>query len=197
MPAVSLTLPLSEESVRALRVGDEVRLNGVIHTGRDRFHKHLSEGRSSPVDLRGGALFHCGPVVVPDRAAHPAPWRVVAAGPTTSIREEPYMAGIVRREGLRAIIGKGGMGRATAQACAECGCVYLQAVGGAAALLARSVKSVESVHFLDEFGATEAVWSLRVEDFPALVGIDAAGTSLFDSVREASAARLRVLLERK
>lgn len=194
MPAATIKLPLSETDVRALRVGDEVRLSGLLYTGRDRFHKYLADGNVCPVDLRGGALFHCGPVVVPDPAAPASPWRIVAAGPTTSTREEPYMAGIIRREGLRMVIGKGGMGRPTAEACAECGCAYLQAVGGAAALLARCVTRVESVHFLDEFGATEAVWGLRVEAFPALVGIDAQGASLFDTVREASAARLKELL---
>ena len=189
----SLRLPLSEADVRALRAGDEVALSGLVHTGRDRFHKFLAEGHPSPVDLRGGALFHCGPVVVRDEDA-PGGWRVVAAGPTTSAREEPYMAGIVRREGLRAIVGKGGMGSATSEACRECGCVYLQAVGGAAALLARRVRRVAAVHFLDEFGATEACWSLEVEDLPALVGVDAAGRSLFDDVRASSRAALDSLL---
>ena len=189
----SLRLPLSEADVRALRAGDEVALSGLVHTGRDRFHKFLAEGHPSPVDLRGGALFHCGPVVVRDEDA-PGGWRVVAAGPTTSAREEPYMAGIVRREGLRAIVGKGGMGPATTEACRECGCVYLQAVGGAAALLARRVRRVAAVHFLDEFGATEACWSLEVENLPALVGVDAAGRSLFDDVRASSRAALDSLL---
>ena len=185
----NLRLPLSEAGVRALRAGEEVSLSGLVHTGRDRFHKHLADGNPSPVDLRGGALFHCGPVVVRDEAA-PGGWRVVAAGPTTSAREEPYMAGIVEREGLRAIVGKGGMGPATAAACRDFGCVYLQAVGGAAALLARCVRRVAAVHFLDEFGATEACWSLEVEGLPALVGIDAAGRSLFDEVRASSRAAL-------
>lgn len=193
MAAVRLRTPLAEADVRALRAGDEVLLSGRVHTGRDRFHKAVFESGKCPVDLAGGALFHCGPVVVPDAAA-PGGWRVVAAGPTTSAREEPYMAGIVRREGLRAIVGKGGMGPATTEACRECGCVYLQAVGGAAALLARRVRRVAAVHFLDEFGATEACWSLEVEDLPALVGVDAAGRSLFDDVRASSRAALDRLL---
>ena len=148
-----LSLPLSVADVRALRAGDEVALTGLLHTGRDRFHKFLGEGNPAPVDLRGGAVFHCGPVVVRDEAA--GGWRVVAAGPTTSSREEPYMPGIIAREGLRAVVGKGGMGPATAAACRDFGCVYLQAVGGAAALLARCVRRVAAVHFLDEFGATD------------------------------------------
>lgn len=187
-----LSLPLSEADVRALRAGDEVAVSGLLHTGRDRFHKFLGEGNPAPVGLRGGAIFHCGPVVVRDEAA--GGWRVVAAGPTTSSREEPYMPGIIAREGLRAVVGKGGMGTATAAACRDFGCVYLQAVGGAAALLARCVRRVSAVHFLDEFGATEACWSLEVEDLPALVGIDAAGRSLFADVRAASKAALDRLL---
>lgn len=186
-----LQYPFREEDVRRLRAGDTVLLSGTIHTGRDRFHKHLGEGNPSPVPLRDGCLFHCGPVVVPDGNG----WRIVAAGPTTSIREEPYMAGIIAAHGLRLVIGKGGMGAATARACRECGCAYLQAVGGAAALLARCVKRVTAVHFLDEFGATEACWSLEVEDFPALVGMDATGRSLFAETQAASKARLEKMIE--
>ena len=194
MAAVRLRTPLSEADVRALRAGDEVLLSGLVHTGRDRFHKAVFESGESPVDLAGGALFHCGPVVVPDAAAGGAGWRVVAAGPTTSCREEPYMAAIVERFGLRAIVGKGGMGEATREACRRFGCVYLQAVGGAAALLARCVKRVAAVHFLDEFGATEACWSLDVEDLPLLVGMDAAGRSLYAEVEASSRAALDALL---
>ena len=194
MAAVRLRTPLSEADVRALRAGDEVLLSGRVHTGRDRFHKAVFERGECPVDLAGGALFHCGPVVVRDPAAGGAGWRVVAAGPTTSIREEPYMAAIVERHGLRAIVGKGGMGEATREACRRFGCVYLQAVGGAAALLARCVKRVAAVHFLDEFGATEACWSLDVEDLPLLVGMDASGRSLYAEVEASSRAALDALL---
>ena len=195
MAEVRLRTPLSEADVRALRAGDEVFLSGLVHTGRDRFHKAVFESGSCPVDLAGCALFHCGPVVVRDPATDA--WRVVAAGPTTSCREEPYMAAIVERHGLRAIIGKGGMGEATREACRRFGCVYLQAVGGAAALLARCVKRVAAVHFLDEFGATEACWSLDVEDLPLLVGMDASGRSLYAEVEAASRAALDDLLSGK
>ena len=194
MAAVRLRTPLAEADVRALRAGDEVLLSGLVHTGRDRFHKAVFERGESPVDLAGGALFHCGPVVVRDPAADGAGWRVVAAGPTTSCREEPYMAAIVERFGLRAIVGKGGMGEATREACRRFGCVYLQAVGGAAALLARCVRRVAAVHFLDEFGATEACWSLDVEDLPLLVGMDASGRSLYAEVEASSRAALDALL---
>ena len=177
-----------------------MRVSGRVCTGRDRLHKHLAEGGACPADLRDGALFHCGPVVVP-RSPDPAQppdgrvgWRVVAAGPTTSVREEPYMARVIERFGVRVVIGKGGMGAATRAACARFGCVYLQAVGGAAALIAQRVTRVAQVHFLEEFGATEALWELDVEGLEAVVGIDAAGRSLYDEVRDASAVRLRHLL---
>lgn len=191
MPPIHIDLPASESDIRELRAGDEVSISGLVHTGRDRFHKHLSEGNASPVDLRGGAIYHCGPVTV---RGDDGAWKVVAAGPTTSARENPYMAEIIRREGLRAVIGKGGMDENTALACKQHGCVYLQAVGGAAALLAHCVKRVVGVSFFKEFGATEACWSLEVVDFPALVGIDAAGNSLFEKVRASSRNALERLL---
>jgi len=183
-----LRYPFSEDAVRALRAGEAVRVSGRVFTGRDRLHKHLAEGGACPVDLRDGALYHCGPVAVPEGAG----WRVVAAGPTTSVREEPYMARVIEAHGVRVIIGKGGMGAATQAACVRHGCVYLQAVGGAAALLARRITRVAGVAFLDEFGATEALWQLEVEGFEAVVGIDTHGGNVFDEVREAS----RTALER-
>lgn len=186
-----LGYPFSEESVRGLRAGEMVQVNGLIFTGRDRLHKHLAEGGECPVSLQDGALYHCGPVVVPEGAG----WRVVAAGPTTSAREEPYMARVIECHGVRLIIGKGGMGAATLAACARFGCVYLQAVGGAAALLAQRIRRVPGVCFLEAFGATEALWQLEVEGFEAVVGMDAHGRSLFDDVRNASAAELRRLLQ--
>lgn len=185
-----LHYPFSESAVRSLHAGDAVRLSGRIFTGRDRLHKYLAEGGGCPVDLRDGALFHCGPVVVRDGAS----WRVVAAGPTTSIREEPYMAEVVRRFGVRVIIGKGGMGPKTAETCAKFGAVYLQAVGGAAALLAQSIRRVAGVEFLERFGAAEALWELDVDGFEAAVGIDASGRDLFAEVRKSSASRLGQLI---
>ena len=177
-----LRYPFSEEAVRGLRAGEIVQVNGRVFTGRDRLHKYLAEGGACPVSLRDGALYHCGPVVVPQGDG----WRVVAAGPTTSVREEPYMAEVIARHGVRVIIGKGGMGAATQEACKRYGCVYLQAVGGAAALLAKRIRKVESVYFIDEFGATEALWELEVEDFETVVGIDAHGRDLFGEVKTSS-----------
>jgi len=186
-----LRYPFSEEAVRALRAGEIVRIFGRVFTGRDRLHKHLAEGGACPVALRDGALYHCGPVVVPQGDG----WRVVAAGPTTSAREEPYMAEVIARHGVRLIIGKGGMGAATQAACVRHGCVYLQAVGGAAALLAQRIRRVDGVHFLEAFGATEALWQLEVESFEAVVGIDTHGRNLFDEVKASSGKVLQQLLE--
>ena len=192
MKMKQLRYPFSEEAVRALRAGEIVQVFGRVFTGRDRLHKHLSEGGACPVSLRDGALYHCGPVVVPEGQG----WRVVAAGPTTSVREEPYMSDIIERHGVRLVIGKGGMGLATQTACERYGCAYLQAVGGAAALLAQRIVRVEGVSFLETFGATEALWQLEVEAFEAVVGIDTHGRNLFEEVKTASGQRLRELLER-
>jgi fumarate hydratase class I len=138
-----------------------------------------------PVDLRGSVLYHCGPVVVRDEHA----WRVTAAGPTTSIREEPYQGEIIRRYGVRAVIGKGGMGAKTLAALKEHGAVYLNAIGGAAQFYARTIKHVDGVSLL-EFGTPEAMWHLTVEDFPAIVTMDAHGNSLHKEIEQESGERL-------
>jgi fumarate hydratase class I len=190
-PTVLLTVPCDADTVRALPLGASVRLSGTIYTGRDRLHRFLFDGGAPPVSLSGGALFHCGPVVLPEAGGG---WRVVAAGPTTSIREEPYMAAIITRHGLRAIIGKGGMGHNTQAACREHGCVYIQTVGGAAAWIAQCVRRVGRVWFEREFGATEAMWELDIEGLIGRVAIDARGESLFTRVEQESGARLRRLI---
>ena len=184
---VQLKTPLGEADVRALACGDAVLLSGRLFTARDAAHKYLASGevaRDLPagLDLRGTAVYHCGPVMIRDGSA----WRVTAAGPTTSAREEPYMAAVIERYGLRAVIGKGGMGSATLEACRHCGCVYLSAVGGAAQVLARAVVAVHDVYFMEEFGSPEAIWSLEVKDFPAIVTMDARGNNLHAQVAEAS-----------
>lgn len=184
-----LNAPFTEDKIRALHVGDEVLLSGVIFTGRDAVHKYLYEGGQLPpgVTLRDGILYHCGPVVLkqPDGS-----WKATAAGPTTSIREEPYQAKIIREFGLRGVIGKGGMGEKTLAACKEYGCVYLHAVGGAAQVLAECIKRVRNVYFLEKFGAPEAIWEFEVEDFPAVVTMDAHGRSLHQEIFERSRAEL-------
>ncbi len=189
-----LLYPFTEEAVRALTAGEAVSVNGRIWTGRDRFHKHFADGGKLPVDFRDGALFHCGPVVVEIRGTgNGERWKVVAAGPTTSVRENPYEPAFIAATGVRLIIGKGGMDAATLAACQKHGAVYLQAVGGAAALAAAAVKRVTNVYFLEEFGAAEACWEFEVEDLPCVVAMDSHGTSLFDQVRAASQARFAEL----
>ena len=185
-----LEYPFTREKVEALRAGQRVRLSGRVFTGRDRLHRHLHDGGPCPVDLQDGAIYHCGPVVLRENGQ----WVVKAAGPTTSLREEPYMPSVIARHRVRVIIGKGGMGEGTRQACREQGCVYLHAVGGAAAVLAAAIEAVEDVHFLPEFGATEALWVLRVRGLEAVVTIDARGRSLHRRVVTASRRALASLL---
>jgi tartrate/fumarate subfamily iron-sulfur-dependent hydro-lyase beta chain len=186
---IQLTAPFTEEKIRALKVRDSVEISGVLFTGRDAVHKYLHEGGKLPagVNLRDGMLYHCGPVVIKDAQGR---WKVTAAGPTTSIREEPYQAQVIKEHGLRGVIGKGGMGDRTLKACQECGCVYLHAVGGAAQVLAECIKAVRNVYFLDEFGPPEAIWELEVERFPAVVTMDSHGHSLHQEIFAASLAEL-------
>ena len=147
-----LRYPFDERQVRALKAGDSVSISGIVHTGRDKFHKFFADGGKIPVDFHDGALYHCGPVCVKREDG----WAVVSAGPTTSVRENPYEPAFIKSSGVRIIIGKGGMDDATLAAMKKCGCVYVQAVGGAGALYAASVKKVAGVDFLDKFGAAEA-----------------------------------------
>jgi fumarate hydratase subunit beta len=184
-----LNIPLTENAIRSLKVGDPVELTGILYTGRDRVHKYLHEGGKLPpgVDFRNGIIYHCGPVVIKD--AHDR-WKATAAGPTTSIREEPYQWQVMRDFGIRGVIGKGGMGERTLAACQEYGCAYFHAIGGAAQVLAECIKSVRNVYFLKEFGSPEAIWEFEVERFPAVVTMDAHGRSLHKEVLEASQAKL-------
>lgn len=186
---VQLSAPFTGEKIRALKVGDAVEITGVLFTGRDAVHKYLHEGGALPpeVKLRDGILYHCGPVVLKDEQGR---WKVTAAGPTTSTREEPYQGDIIRNFGVRGVIGKGGMGARTLAACQEAGCVYLHAVGGAAQVLAECIKNVRGVYMMEEFGAPEAIWELEVEGFPAVVTMDAHGHSLHRDVFAASQAEL-------
>ncbi|GAX91293.1 fumarate hydratase [Effusibacillus lacus] len=181
-----LQAPITEEQIRSLKVGDVVIINGAIHTGRDALHKYLMDN-DSPVDLNGGVIYHCGPVMLKDEQGK---WHVKAAGPTTSIREEPYQADIIKKFGIRAIIGKGGMGAKTLAGLKEHGAVYLNAIGGAAQYYAQCVKDVEGVDFLEEFGIPEAMWHLQVEGFAAIVTMDAHGNSLHADVERESLKKL-------
>jgi fumarate hydratase class I len=181
---VALQSPLTEEHVRALKVGDVVLVSGKVYTGRDAVHAHLMK-HDPPVDLHGAVLYHCGPVVAKEGSG----WRVTAAGPTTSIREEPYQADVITRYGVRAVIGKGGMGGKTLAALKEAGAVYLNAIGGAAQFYARTIQGVDGVSLM-EFGTPEAMWHLSVKDFPAIVTMDAHGNSLHKDIEQESAREL-------
>lgn len=200
-----LTVPISENQIRELTVGEPVSLSGVISTGRDAAHKYMIDNfiktnghppeteRALYAELKnildGSVIYHCGPVVQQENDV----WRFVAAGPTTSIREEPYQADVIEHFKLRAVIGKGGMGPKTLQACQDFGAVYLHAIGGAASLIAQSVKEVITVYKMD-FGVPEAFWVIRVEDFPAVVTMDSHGNSLHKQIESTSSAKLAQLI---
>ena len=184
---VALKTPLTDAQVRGLKVGDVVLITGRVYTGRDAVHAHLMK-HAPPVDLNGSVLYHCGPVVTKTGDQ----WKVTAAGPTTSIREEPYQADIITRYGVRAVVGKGGMGAKTLAALKEAGAVYLNAVGGAAQFYARAIDRVDGVSLL-EFGTPEAMWHLQVTDFPAIVTMDAHGNSLHKDIEQDSAKELAAM----
>ena len=201
-----LRIPIPEDAIRALRAGDTVRLSGLIVTGRDAAHKYMIENfiRADIVPeeerglydelkrlLAGGVIYHCGPVV---RQREDGRWEFVAAGPTTSIREEPYEADVIAHFGLRGVIGKGGMGPRTLRACQEHGAVYFHAVGGAASLIADAVSEVVSVYKKEEFGVPEAFWVVRVEDFPVVVTMDSHGHSIHGEVEAVSKEALERLI---
>ena len=186
---VVLTPPLTEVQMRSLKVGDVVLISGEMFTGRDAMHAFLMKN-PPPVDLRGSVLYHCGPVMMkqPDGA-----WVMKAGGPTTSIREEPYQAHVIGAYGVRAVIGKGGMGAKTLAALKEHGAVYLNGIGGAAQYYARTVEKVLGVHMLEEFGVPEAMWHLKVNRFMAIVTMDAHGNSLHDIVESETGGKLETL----
>ncbi|MEK3980405.1 fumarate hydratase [Psychrobacillus sp. FSL K6-2836] len=188
---VELQAPITEEQIRELQVGDVVSITGRMYTGRDAIHHHLMS-HDAPVDLNGQIIYHCGPVMQKDEAGD---WHVRAAGPTTSIREEPYQGDIMKKFGIRAVIGKGGMGPKTLAALSEHGGVYLNAIGGAAQYYADCIKGVEGVDLM-EFGIPEAMWHLRVEKFTAVVTMDSHGNSLHADVDKSSLEKLSAYKEK-
>ncbi|MHB0924090.1 MAG: FumA C-terminus/TtdB family hydratase beta subunit [Bellilinea sp.] len=206
MMVTKLSTPISADEIRNLKVGETVELSGVMITGRDAVHKWIADNfihptaAVSPEDqavfeaikpiLDGGIIYHCGPVV---GGLATKEYRFVAAGPTTSIREEPYQGDVMRLFNMKGVIGKGGMGAKTLQACQEVPAVYFHAIGGAASYIAESVKEVLGVYKLD-FGVPEAIWVIRVQNFPVVVTMDAHGNSLHDTVREISQKNLEVLM---
>lgn len=183
--AITLTAPITEEQIRQLKVGDVVKITGRMYTGRDAIHKYLMDN-DAPVDLDGQVIYHCGPVMLKDDEGN---WHVKAAGPTTSIREEPYQGDIMKKFGIRAVIGKGGMGAKTLAALKDHGGVYLNAIGGAAQYYAECVKSVDGVDLMN-FGIPEAMWHLQVEGFTAVVTMDSHGNSLHEDVEKSSLEKL-------
>ena len=186
---IALHFPVAEAKVRNLQVGDIVLLSGDVYTGRDAVHAHLMKN-PAPTDLSGSAIYHCGPVVLKENGG----WRITAAGPTTSIREEPYQAEIIKRYGIRAVVGKGGMGPRTLAGLRDSGAVYMNAIGGAAQYYARCIRRVKEVYLL-EFGIPEAMWHMEVKDFPAIVTMDSHGNSLHADVEKASAVVLAKLAD--
>ncbi len=193
-----IQLPASDETIRELRVGEPVLLNGVMVTGRDAAHKWMIEtfvkktkapqGDDLQVYeelkklLNGGVIYHCGPVV---SGLDTKDYKFVAAGPTTSIREEPYQADVMKHFNIKGVIGKGGMGAKTLKGCQETPGVYLHAIGGAASYIAQSVTKVLGVFKL-EFGVPEALWVIEVKDFPVVVTMDSHGGSQHAVVDDAS-----------
>lgn len=201
-----LSIPISDKEILDLQMGDPVMLTGIILTGRDSVHKWMVETfvnktRQPEGDdlevyqaikplLDGGIIYHCGPVV---SGLDTGDYKFVAAGPTTSIREEPYQGPVMEHFNMKGVIGKGGMGSKTLAACQSVPGVYFSAIGGAATLIAQSVKKVLTVHKLD-FGVPEAIWVLDVVDFPVVVTMDCHGNSLHDQVEKQSQTVLEKLL---
>ncbi|MFC1960075.1 FumA C-terminus/TtdB family hydratase beta subunit [Chloroflexota bacterium] len=201
---IRLETPITEEQIRQLHTGDVVSLNGIVVTARDAAHKLMIENfiRTDAIKrqdlhevlkplLEGGVIYHCGPVVGQNEDGS---YRFVAAGPTTSIREEPYQAEVIGHFKARGVIGKGGMGAKTLAGCREHGAVYFHAVGGAASLIASNVEEVVDVYLMDELGVPEAFWVIRVKDWQLVVTMDSHGNSLHEEIEQKSAARFKELV---
>jgi len=189
---IKLDIPISEEKIRELKVGDLVLLSGVMVTARDAGHKLMVEEKPEFLNdlLKESVIYHCGPVVKKEGDK----WSFVAAGPTTSIREEPYQGKVFELYNVRGAIGKGGMGGKTMEACKRLGACYFHAVGGCGASTAQAVTEVLDVHKLEEFGTPEAFWVIKVKDFPVIVTMDTHGNSIHDKVEAESKKALDLLL---
>lgn len=190
-----IRLPINKEDILKLHVGDYVLISGIVVTGRDRVHKYLSENKGKRIDfkydLNGLIIYHCGPVVEKTKDGY----KIISAGPTTSMRMEMYEDIIISRYGIRGVMGKGGMGDKTIKAMKRYGCVYFNTIGGAGTYLAERIEKVLDVWLLDEFGIVEAMWIFEVEDFPAIVTIDAYGKSLHEEIRVRSFKRFAGLIK--
>jgi len=203
-----ITTPISDETIRELKVGDAVALSGMMGTGRDAVHKwmidtfikktrapqgdDLQEYEEMKKILNGSVIYHCGPVV---SGLDTKDYRFVAAGPTTSIREEPYQADVLKHFNIKGVIGKGGMGAKTLKGCEETPAVYFHAIGGAASYIAQTVTKVHGVFKLD-FGVPEAIWVIAVKEFPVVVTMDSHGGSQHAVVEASSRKVLEDLLAR-
>jgi fumarate hydratase class I len=201
-----INIPISDETIRSLKVGDPVTLNGIMLTGRDAVHKWMIDTfirKTRPPQgddlqvyeaikplLKDSVIYHCGPVV---SGLDTKQYKFVAAGPTTSIREEPYQAEVMKHFNIKGVIGKGGMGPKTLQGCQETPAVYFHAIGGAASYIAQSVTRVLGVYKLD-FGVPEAMWVIEVKDLPVVVTMNAHGQSLHAVVEKQSRQVLQDLL---
>lgn len=190
---MTLNTPISESDVRSLKCGDKVLITGTIFTARDSIHKYLYNENPNiiPFDLNGGVFYHCGPIIKKNSSGY----TLISGGPTTSIRLEMYTHKIIKEYGIRVIIGKGGMGDKTLKVLHNFGCIYLQAVSGAAVYLANRVEKVLDVCMLDEFGEAEAMWKLQVKDFPVIVTMDTHNNSLYDEIRKRSILRANEIYE--
>ena len=185
MSEISLSIPVSEEKIRKINAGEIVYVSGTIYTARDVAHKYLIEKANPdtlPFSLKDSCIYHCGPIVKKVDSGY----EIVSSGPTTSIREEPYEAEVIEKYGVRAVIGKSGMGEKTLNAMKKFGAVYLAAIGGAAVYIAKSVKKVKNVYMLEEFGIPEAFWELEVENFPTICTMDSNGKSLHSEIEKRS-----------
>lgn len=186
-----LDYPFTKEQVRELKVGDMVLISGKVFTGRDAVHKRIHDGTAPPVSFDNQIIYHCGPVVIKDKES--GKFEVKAAGPTTSIREEPYQWEVMKDYGILGVIGKGGMGPKTLKGCQDYGCVYFHAIGGAAQVLAEKIDSVDNVYW-EDLGSPEAIWELSVTEFPVVVTMDSHGNSLHAEVQASSEDKLKELL---
>lgn len=176
--AIYLQTPLDSDETLKLRIKDSVYISGTIYTARDSAHQRIIE-RGSPVPLEGAVIFHAGPII----KNQDDNYEMVAVGPTTSTRMNPYQAEILD-QGALAVIGKGGMDQKTSDALKRNGAVFLAAVGGCAALYVSSVVKVNNVHWLD-LGVPEAIWELEVKDFgPLIVAMDSTGANLYEEIRK-------------
>jgi len=188
--------PISCEEIRRMKVGETFYVSGIIFTARDMAHKRLKEliehGEEVSFNLDGGIIYHCGPIV---RRLESGGWEVVAAGPTTSMRMESYEWLAIKNLGVKVVVGKGGMGERTRDACKKYCAIYATYPGGAALKAAKCIREVESVYWSD-LGSVEAVWKFRVEKFgPLIVVIDSNGNDLIENVRRKSENRMKELLK--